>query len=447
SNNLDSAKGFVRESLFIDWDSRVVDTFMGDTLVKGKVIPDGDFWDTPLYVSTIVALRYIEAKATNPKKALIMLTDGRNDDNVSLSFIENFVDSMYKDDSISLYNIGYEGGGEVAALTSIAQKGGGKYFDATSPEELDSVYNELAGIIITQTIDTTITLTPILVKPDTIGKPLDVLLAFDLSGSMDEYDGTSRWRIMWAQISALKFIDSLRQAHDHVALLGWAANGDYSLLSDTSDTNKYYQKWFELNKGMEYAKDFVRNELYLDIAPNSAQVYTEDTCEGQTHVIMKEIKTPDLHFDDTPFNISTMVGLRYLAEHGGTKSNKVLIMLTDGRNDDNVPFSSLKSYVDSMYNNKGISLYIVGFEEGGQVTELTELAEAGGGKFFNAKTPQELQDVYMELGGMLVTNLAASNMMIQEVLSADQKFVTGSDSILEGTTAAIDSFVVSKDAN
>ncbi|MFC1585643.1 VWA domain-containing protein [Fibrobacterota bacterium] len=392
-------------------------------------IPGGDFSTTPLNSSIIVGLKYLINNGQGNNKSIIMLTDGDNYDEVSDEFTLNFIDSLYNNFGITLFTIGFHEG-EPYTLRMFASAGGGQFFYAQDLASLDSVYNDIANQIIIKEIDTIITRTPILVPPDTLREPVDVLLAFDLSGSMNALDGTSKWRITWTQMAALEFLDSLNTG-DRIGILGWTADGDNTTLADTSNPAVFYNTWFDFSSDIAAARAFIRNELYLD-----GDARGTDSSGGE--VLVRQEVIPSGVFDDTPLNISAILGLKYLAEHSANP-NKALILLTDGENDDNLTLGFTQAFVDSVYSEHGISLYTVGFEDG-DTTALKALAQSGRGQFFYAGNPDELSAIYAQLSSIIYRNFAARNLLMQEVLGPNQTYIVGSQTTLPTSSVPVSRF-------
>lgn len=227
---------------------------------------------------------------------------------------------------------------------------------------------------------------------DTTRIPLTAVLAFDLSSSMNSTDGTTRWRITWTQISALRFLDSLKQG-DRVAIFGWTSNGGGLILSDTSNAARYYGKWLYLTSDINKARAYIRDSLYLDGAARLT-----DTANGMT--LVKQSQIPGGLFDHTPLHIAIIQGLKCLANDTAW-GNKAVIMLTDGENNDSVPATLVTNTIDSIHRNDSIRLFTIGFN-GGDTARLRSFARTGGGSFYNAANPTQLSAIYDTLAGILV---------------------------------------------
>ncbi len=74
---------------------------------------------------------------------------------------------------------------------------------------------------------------------------------------------------------------------------------------------------------------------------------------------------------------------------------KVLIALTDG--EDNSSYNHTPNSVISLANSNNIIIYTVGIGSSISVTALRDIAERTGGKFYNARTRNELSDIYYKI--------------------------------------------------
>ncbi|MFH1760879.1 MAG: hypothetical protein ABIA63_07240 [bacterium] len=263
--------------------------------------------------------------------------------------------------------------------------------------------------------------------------PIDVVFACDLSGSMNSRLSGS-WRLTWAQRSANYFIDSLRPVYDRVAILGWSADHDSCRLSDTS-TSEYMMRWFNFSNDMAAAKNFVTDSLYIDN-------YNPSTEFGPT------INYPGGSYAETPRNVSTVVALRYLEAYA-TAPSRALILLTDGNNDDRVRHPFILNFADSIYRNFDIRTYMIAFgAPSNLITEITEIATAGGGKAYSSNDPAELDSIFLniskELSATVAIKVDTGSAMIIDVLPPHLHFIdNGNCSLGTGNNSAvIDSFKI-----
>jgi len=276
---------------------------------------------------------------------------------------------------------------------------------------------------------------------DTIKKYLfsDVLLAFDLSGSMNTIEGGSLPRITWAQLSALRFVDSLKE-NDRVAVLGWTATDDYAVLADTSDPSTMYLNYRPFTGELDSVRDFIKTNLFLDGS------YAYAVVNGDTLVRRNQI--PGGNFNDTPRNIATISGANYLVKNS-LYNTKVLILMTDGENDDNVPMGQVLQHIDSLRQTDSIVVFTISFRAG-QNQELKDIAQAGGGLYYHASTPSQLDSVYAKIARSIkvlntiiayeVDTLSHGTAMVYEVLPSHVNLVPGSVFPTSNNTITIDSF-------
>ncbi|MGA2506795.1 MAG: VWA domain-containing protein [Chitinispirillaceae bacterium] len=431
-----NVRAFLRDSLFIDSTKRILDTCEGQILVVRDNIPNGTFTTTPLRISTVVAADHLSlAGRPAVTRTVIMLTDGINNDGLARSVPVAVLDSLRRTQGQQFNAIGFISG-DTAELHALTNAGGGYCYNAANPGQLDSIYAKLAGQLVQRKIDTTYSMKRIQIKPDTVRMPIDVILAIDLSASMDDSDGTSHKRIAWAKIAALGFLDSLK-SQDRVAVLGWTSSSwGNIILADTAYPSLIYQKWCPFTSNLDNVRSFIRDSLYLD--DNDGKVF--DTIGGIPMTVWGDIPGPS-QFGYTPLNIASILTMSHLSSTGRPGATKVVIMLTDGINNDSVPRSTAISFIDSLRRTQGLQMYTIGFVNG-DTSELHSLALAGGGSFYNAKDNVELQNAYASLAHQLVTEqVAARKLMIQEVLQHPPlNFMTGTQTVTANSTVPLDKF-------
>lgn len=407
--NFDSVRAFLRDSLYIDSTRRIADTCEGQILVVRNSIPNGTFTNTPMRISGVVAAKRLSQYGrSSANRAVIMLTDGENNDGLARSVATSCLDSLRQLSGQQFHAIGFVSG-DTAELRALTTAGGGNCYNAVNRHQLDSVYAALAGELVKQKIDTTLSTVRIVVQPDTLRMPVDVLLAIDLSSSMDLLDGSSRERIAWAKIAALGFLDSLGP-EDRVAVFGWTSSIDGAIhLADTSNDSLYFRKWCNYTSNFDSVRAFIRDSLYLD-----AYLRFSDTLGGKPLVLWDDI--PGGEFGYTPLHMASVMAMSYLSSYGRRGANKVAIMLTDGINNDGEPLGTTVAFIDSLRRTQGLQLHTIGFV-GGDTAELRTLSLAGGGNFYNAKDNAALLAAYATLAHqMVVEKLAARKLTIQEVL-------------------------------
>ncbi len=436
TSNFDSVRTFIFDSLFIDSTSRYLDTINGNQIVIRDKIPNGNFTSTPLRISSILSMsRLATYGRSNSIKALIMLTDGSNNDGLEKQNVITTIDSLYRNKKVQYFGIGFMSG-DTTELGSLSQAGGGNYYNANSSDELDSAYAKLAHQLINITIDTNFITDPILISPDTLYVPNDIVLAIDLSGSMIEKDNSNHRRIAWVKIAALGFLDSLKK-DDRVAILGWTGNKGIALY-DTSNNLKYYKKWQYLTSNFEDAKSFICNDIFCGGS------FMTDTLNGIPLILRSSIPNS---FSYTPLRISSIVASSYLSQFSRKNATKSIIMLTDGLNNDKESINTVEFFLDSLKRSQRQQFHTIGFKEG-NTNELQTYAVAGGGVFINAQNSDELQNAYASLANMLVNEkIVARKLMIQEVLqNPSVTYIEGSQKTTNMSTSQAENFTAFKDA-
>jgi Mg-chelatase subunit ChlD len=437
TSDINIVRTFLCDSMFIDSTGRYVDTFDGITLVIRDNIPGANFTRTPLRISSMVAMqRLAQYSQPNSVKALIMLTDGSNNDDMDQSVALAFIDSLRDAKKLQYFGIGFMGG-DTAELRLLSNAGGGNFYNATNGAELDSAYASLARQLINVQIDTSYSTKPILVKPDTVFVSNDVVLAVDLSGSMKDTDGSGRWRIAWTKIAALGFLDSLK-SNDRIAVMGWTGSSSIRF-ADTANTSRYYKRWCYFTSQFDEAKTFILNDIFTEGSLKT------DTINGMTMVIQNDI--PSGTFGATPMRISSVVASTYISQFGRPDANKLVIMLTDGVNNDGEPRSVVEEHLDMLKRTQGIQFHTIGFMQGNP-TELNALATAGGGIFINAQNSTELQNAYASLANMMILEkVEARKLTIQEVLQCPPLYyIEGSQKATDSSTVGVESFDAFPDA-
>jgi Mg-chelatase subunit ChlD len=413
-SDLDAARAFIRDSLFLDGSSRTTDTCQGMTLVVHDIISSGTFGYTPMHVAGIMAESRLAALARQQaKKVVIMLSDGENNDGVPRATATAFLDSLWRTQSLQFNTIGFMQG-DTNELHSLAIAGGGYFYNALNPGELDSAYANLANLLVDRKIDTTFATKPILVSPDTVRAPVDVILAIDLSASMETAEGGGYTRLALAKAAALGFLDSLTP-QDRISVFGWSSSsgsGDITF-ADTLNPARYYQKWCAFTSDFSSAASFISDSIF----PNDAM------------------------YGYTPLRLSSIMAMKHLSSLTRPDANKVVIMLSDGENNDGVTRAAAVAFLDSLTRTQGLQFHTIGFMDG-DTAELHALAIAGGGVFYNAKDNAELQSAYASLAHLIVKQkLAARKLMIQEVVAHPPlTYVAGSQKSTIASTVPLLSF-------
>ncbi len=288
-----------------------------------------------------------------------------------------------------------------------------------------------------------------------VGNPIDVLFACDLSGSMiGSNDPNPHQRITWIQLAARKFVDSLTQGYDKVAIVGWSADfhdqyREYNssdpeyyynhetdntmFLSDTTRLNRtgrpvFLQRWFPLSTNLAGAKTFISESLYID--DNSAAYVTVGGIRYQ------RTRSISGSYGETPLNAATIVSLKYLAGHS-TNQQRVLILLTDGEFDDLIGKSYsraatqtyTKNFVDSIYHNAGIRTYAI-MVGSSSMAFIDSLTARGGGKAYRASNGTSLDSIFklisLQISDVAAVNLSPERPMIMDILGPGIHYYPGS---------------------
>ncbi len=412
--DFNSARAFIRDSIYLDASSRKTDTCDGQTLVVQNIISSGSFSYTPMHIAAIMAeSRLSSLGRQQAKKVVIMLSDGENNDGVTRASTVAFLDSLKLSQKVQFHTIGFING-DTNELHALAIAGGGYFYNALNPAQLDSAYADLADLLVDRKIDTTFTTTPVKVSPDTVRAPVDVILAIDLSATMETLEGGGYTRLALVKAAALGFLDSLKP-QDRVCVFGWASssgNGDI-VLADTLNPDRYYQKWCGFTSRFASVDSFINDSITTD----------------------------DVMYGFTPLRMSSIIAMDRLSKLGRPDANKVVIMLTDGEDNGGVTRAAADAFLDSLRRTQGLQFHTIGFMDG-DTAELHSLAAAGGGVFYNAKNNGELQAAYSSLAHIIVEQkLAARKLLIQEVVNHPPlDYIAGSWKSTSAGTVALQSF-------
>jgi hypothetical protein len=135
------------------------------------------------------------------------------------------------------------------------------------------------------------------------------------------------------------------------------------------------------------------------------------------------------------------MAMKHLAWFTRAEANKVVIMLSDGVNNDGEASSTVRTFLDSLRRTQGLQFHTIGFMDG-DTAELHSLAVAGGGNFYNARDNNELQNAYASLAHQIIqVKLAARKLMIQEVVSHPPlNYIEGSQKSTNSSTVPLQSF-------
>jgi hypothetical protein len=183
---------------------------------------------------------------------------------------------------------------------------------------------------------------------DTLNTPVSVLLIIDKSGSMGSWPVGSN-AIVDAKRSAKSFVD-LMSVNDEAALLSFSTNSSYD------------QSW-------------TSNKTLLKTKIDAI------TTTGGTSLW------------DAVITGSTII------KQG--KNKRVIIILTDG-NDQNST-NSFQTALNAAVASKSI-VYTIGLGSNIDVTHLTQLATSTGGKYYNAPSGSDLDQIYLTISQQISSN-------------------------------------------
>jgi hypothetical protein len=154
-------------------------------------------------------------------------------------------------------------------------------------------------------------------------------------------------------------------------------------------------------------------------------------------VLWRDIPNGDFIY--TPLHLTSVLTMSYLSSKGRVNANRVVIMLTDGINNDAIPPSTAIAFIDSLRRTQGLQMHTIGFI-GGDTAELHALATAGGGNYYNARNNVDLLNAYASLAHQLVMQkLAARKLTIQEVLQCPPLyFMAGTQAATANSTVPLE---------
>lgn len=194
------------------------------------------------------------------------------------------------------------------------------------------------------------------------GKPLDIVLVFDLSGSMDESFSGGRTRIDALKSAANSFIDATAAANDEIddpnmrheiSLVKFAGNKN-----DEAGNEKYWDGILIFGQWVNYTQ-----------VVSSLDSYT--SADAQTLKDAVDKLDPD---GGTQSNYGMEVAESELAAHGREDAQQVVIFFTDGEPGDGYSFSTdiANGTVESAFNlkNDGALIYTVGIFNGADANDL-----------------------------------------------------------------------------
>ncbi|WP_334188197.1 DUF4214 domain-containing protein [Noviherbaspirillum sp.] len=113
------------------------------TATLDRLEQDGASGSTPLYESSLTALRALNTQTTTAKKALLLFTDGQATDN---RFQATDVITEAKSTNVPIFTLGLKQG-DTFALYDIASQTGGAFFFASEANSLVSIYGSLGAVL------------------------------------------------------------------------------------------------------------------------------------------------------------------------------------------------------------------------------------------------------------------------------------------------------------
>lgn len=353
--------------------------------ISGLTMQNG----TPLYDALMIGIDSTKSNY-NPDhiRVIMLLTDGVNSSSTHTAAQALAAVSLaYATDSIKVFSIGFGTGSiDSTFLKNAANAAGGSYFYAPDSAKLDSVYRAIQHIITNQGFDTTYNATPIPVKPDTIIPEVDMALVLDNSSSMGEMMGTSS-KLVKSKAAAKQFAGMFME-------------------SDTANRFAVYQ--------------------FNSSVPASEWLLTPFSSD--TGVVYGAIRGITLK-NGTPLYDATLLSIGYVRQHFDSTHSPVVTIMTDGKEVSSA--ATKQAVLDSVaaaWQNYGIRTFMVGFGDSLDIDHATMrlITAAGGGEYFYAPDSASLVGVYQKITKMVLTNIAAKSMVIEQPLPSGVTYVPGS---------------------
>ena len=233
-------------------------------------------------------------------------------------------------------------------------------------------------------------------------QPLDVMFVIDESGSMGQYDGDSTTRSEEAQTASKAFVADLNESRDRAGVTSYN-NGDG--IYRVTDDNRYITSNFgtaSANTGL--------NETIEDI-PASGGTETQNGIQKANNVF---------------------------ALQSNESRKKVMILLTDGVNDDCQQWGDDTDDLDpfdcgdgspSPTDNEltveyaknaaadGVTIYTIGYGDSSAIDQglLQRTATVSGGEFYRADDADELNDVFDDIR----RSIASTQIIAREPISSN----------------------------
>jgi Mg-chelatase subunit ChlD len=314
---------------------------------------------------------------------------------------------------VKIFTVSLGPSSDVDRMAMIADSTGGQYFIAKDENDLDSIYALIAQMMVVTEVAISYTTTRIPVIQDTLQSPIDVALVLDNSSSMRN-DG----RIYAARQASATFIDALK-GRDQVAALIYSAWTDLDTIVSLVDSSGFgaaistisveldgigrgTAAWYSALKGIEYILSNARTGAVPVVVFMSDGA---DNCSGATC-----------------FRIATGANM-------GTTSDDAA--------------DSLIRYINSV--SEDLQVFTVSLGSETNQDYMQAIADAGNGAWLMAGTSQELDSVYKLISNLIIRNVGARNVSIEEKLYSDHVLVPGSIVLGPNNTAKIDTAYVTDD--
>ena len=189
----------------------------------------------------------------------------------------------------------------------------------------------------------------------TLYEPLDVVLVTDVSGSMD-WEWKGKRKLDTVKKAAKTFLNLMDKTNDRVGLVSFADSATFDL--------------------------YLTNDFHR--AKNTIDGYSADGYTNIGDALTKAVN-----------ELKTL---------GRSEAAKAIIFLTNGNITTGMSENEvLIGPVDDAIDN-GITIYTLGYGGPSGLKEefLKDVAENTGGKYYNVPSPEELENIYLELSGRVV---------------------------------------------
>ncbi len=412
-------RSFIRDSIFIDNTQRIVDTVDGQVLVVRDNIPNATFTSTPMHISTVITASHLsDVGRPAATRAVIMLTDGINNDGLAQSVPAGLLDSLKRTKDQRFYAIGFVAG-DTAELRTLTSAGGGTYYNAANLHELDSAYAALAELLISEKFDTTvstkekfdttvsttgkidtsISTKKIQVVQDTAVPGVDALLLFDNSGSMGGA------RITAAKQAGHDFVGKLGDS-DRVAILSFSTPSLYDTIANFTP---YYR---------------------FDIALTAMDAQL--TANGASTAVW----------------YATEKAVEYMRANMRNGAQPALVVLTDGQDNSsgsgtgmgsssNAAFDSLMRFLTPL--GSSVPVFTISLGSQTNTSQLQAIAQSTGGAYYLAATADSLSAIYKDIAQVIINNVGARKVRIVETVPPAYTYIAGSQAAGPSNQTTFDS--------